>query len=260
MSFRNINFVLVALIMTSSLAVVFSGYSLAKTKTKTKTNTSSLDLKIENIKNVYSLSEGWDLSQRSSGSISFTNSYLLSQIDKKLDKYRSQISKRISPAKDTNNVISLKEGVIENIHQLYGKAASERVYAWQKITYLTKNLSFREKLKQVNKFFNRLAFKSDQTNWGVGDYWSSPIEFLISNSGDCEDYAIAKYLTLKAMGVQIDHLRIAYVKAANLNQAHMVLAYYEHLDQDPLILDNLNSQILPASQRPDLVPVFSFNG
>ena len=62
------------------------------------------------------------------------------------------------------------------------------------------------------------------------------------------------------MGVQIERLRITYVKSERRNQAHMVLAYYEDPTKEPLILDNLTSKILPATKRPDLTPVFSFNG
>ena len=92
------------------------------------------------------------------------------------------------------------------------------------------------------------------------DYWAAPIEALKSGKGDCEDYAIAKYMTLISMGIGAENLRITYVKATDFGQAHMVLAYYETLNEVPLILDNLNSNILPATKRPDLIPVYGFNG
>jgi len=88
----------------------------------------------------------------------------------------------------------------------------------------------------------------------------NPVELLTTNGGDCEDFSIAKYLTLKSMGVPDEQLRIVYVKALKLNQAHMVLAWYPEPDADPLILDNLINEIKPASQRQDLEPVYSFNG
>ncbi len=81
------------------------------------------------------------------------------------------------------------------------------------------------------------------------------MELLTTNGGDCEDFSIAKYLTLRAMGVPDDQLRIIYVKALELNQAHMVLAWYKTPGSDPLILDNLINDIKPASQRNDLEPV-----
>ncbi|HCR47360.1 MAG TPA: sulfate adenylyltransferase, partial [Marinobacter hydrocarbonoclasticus] len=100
----------------------------------------------------------------------------------------------------------------------------------------------------------------DIRHWGQEDYWATPVELLTTNGGDCEDFSIAKYLTLRAMGVPDDQLRIIYVKALELNQAHMVLAWYETPGSDPLILDNLINDIKPASQRNDLEPVYSFNG
>jgi len=82
---------------------------------------------------------------------------------------------------------------------------------------------------------------------------------LGSYGGDCEDYSIGKYLSLKDIGIPIEKLRITYVRALKLDESHMVLAYYPTVDADPLILDNLNGEIKPASQRTDLEPVYGFN-
>ena len=85
------------------------------------------------------------------------------------------------------------------------------------------------------------------------------MESLQRGAGDCEDYAIAKYFTLRQLGVPVDKLRITYVKALQLNQAHMVLTYYPHPGAMPLVLDNLIDTIEPANQRTDLRPVYAFN-
>lgn len=119
-----------------------------------------------------------------------------------------------------------------------------------------------EKLKGINSFYNRsVLFRSDQDNWGTVDYWASPIELLNRGQGDCEDYAIGKYFSLIAMGVSPAKMRMVYVRAqtGGTIQAHMVLAYYPEPTAEPLILDNLITDIRPASRRPDLAPVFSFN-
>jgi predicted transglutaminase-like cysteine proteinase len=119
-----------------------------------------------------------------------------------------------------------------------------------------------QRLKDINDFFNRrIAFKDDQVVWGVPDYWASPLESLDKRAGDCEDYAIAKYFSLAASGVPTVRLRMVYVRARLSGQslAHMVLAYYAQPGAEPLILDNLRPEVLPASQRTDLTPVFSFN-
>ncbi len=114
-------------------------------------------------------------------------------------------------------------------------------------------------LAAVNSFFNDVPYASDAEQWGVDDYWASPAEMLASDGADCEDFSIAKYFTLKELGVPLERLRITYVKAVQLDQAHMVLAYYPTPEAEPLILDNLDDRVRPASERPDLVPVYSFN-
>ena len=119
-----------------------------------------------------------------------------------------------------------------------------------------------QRLKDINDFFNRrLEFKEDLVVWGVPDYWASPLESLDKRACDCEDYAIGKYFSLAATGVPTAKLRMVYVRARLGGQslAHMVLAYYAQPGAEPLILDNLRREVLPASQRPDLTPVFSFN-
>lgn len=118
------------------------------------------------------------------------------------------------------------------------------------------------RLDEVNDFFNRrLAFRDDTATWHLADYWASPLESLDKRAGDCEDYAIAKYFSLAAAGVPTARLRMVYVRARMQGQslAHMVLAYHPPGGAEPLILDNLRPDVLPASQRPDLTPVFSFN-
>lgn len=122
------------------------------------------------------------------------------------------------------------------------------------------------KLGAFNQFFNRqIAYGDDIKVWGVVDYWASPLEALSKGAGDCEDYAIGKYFALQAAGVPVSRMRLVYVRAMinqrglQVSQAHMVLAYYASPLADPLILDNLVEDVLPASRRTDLTPVFSFN-
>ncbi len=122
------------------------------------------------------------------------------------------------------------------------------------------------KLLAINQFFNRrIVFASDAEVWGQTDYWASPLETLAKGHGDCEDYVIGKYFALLAAGVPVAKLRLVYVRATIGGPggevlAHMVLAYYASPGGEPLILDNLIGELRPAARRPDLEPVFSFNG
>jgi predicted transglutaminase-like cysteine proteinase len=144
--------------------------------------------------------------------------------------------------------------------QKYGLLAKRRLIAWQQL--VDENIGLPEKtaLKAVNDFFNQAQFVSDQIHWKQSDYWATPIEFLGTDAGDCEDYVIAKYFTLKAIGIPESKLYLTYVKAIRLNQAHMVLTYFETPKSIPLVLDNINKRIFPATKRNDLVPIYSFNG
>ncbi|MCU9949995.1 cysteine protease LapG [Pseudomonas sp. PDM13] len=152
--------------------------------------------------------------------------------------------------------------ILQNAQKRYGSlgTAKERIEAWSVLIDGSGALPEKEKLAAVNRFFNRqLRFVDDQRNWGQNDYWATPIEALVKGAGDCEDYSIAKYFTLRRLGIPSEKLRITYVKALNYNQAHMVLTYYASPSSDPLVLDNLIGEIRPASQRKDLLPVYAFN-
>lgn len=161
-------------------------------------------------------------------------------------------------------------GLVASYSRLFGPAARERIESWGEFARTQKPTARIRRLieapggevgalQAVNSFFNRIPFLSDATHWAAEDYWATPAETVGSNGGDCEDYSIAKYFLLKEFGVPVERLRITYVKAIRLNQAHMVLAYYAAPGAEPLILDNLDDRVQAASHRPDLVPVYSFN-
>jgi predicted transglutaminase-like cysteine proteinase len=159
--------------------------------------------------------------------------------------------------------LDLSDKVLAFVEKKYGAPAHKRVTDWKRLMENSRNKSESEKLELVNRFFNQTPFVSDIEHWGKEDYWATPIEMLATSGGDCEDFAIGKYFTLVQMGVPIKKLQITYVKAMNwnpINQAHMVLAYYQTPEAIPNILDNLIPEIKPASQRKDLTPVYSFNG
>ncbi len=150
--------------------------------------------------------------------------------------------------------------------QRYGEIGSETVSNWRNLLKQSATLDELEKLQQINNFFNlRIRFESDRSVWQQSDYWATPLETMGRARGDCEDFSIAKYVSLLILGVPLEKLKITYVNARRgnvqnpVNQAHMVVAYYPDSNADPLILDNLVADIRPASQRSDLKPIFSFN-
>lgn len=163
-----------------------------------------------------------------------------------------------------NNNVNGREferAILEQIQLRFGPEARQRIETWENLIGKGADMPEMEKLKSVNDFFNQnTAFIDDSILWQKSDYWATPIEFLLKGAGDCEDYSIAKYYTLLEMGIAENKMRITYVKSLTLNQAHMVLTYYESPQAIPFVLDNLLASIKPATERTDLLPIYSFNG
>lgn len=148
----------------------------------------------------------------------------------------------------------------------YGNDGVTLLNAWHRMLDTASAATPHEKLTRVNQFFNNnVRYTEDSILWKKSDYWATPLETMGMRAGDCEDYTIAKYLSLLQLGIANEQLRLIYVKAqiggphSKTFQAHMVLGYYSTPDAIPLILDSLVSTIEPANKRPDLHPVFSFN-
>ena len=171
------------------------------------------------------------------------------------------IAWQLSYADET--AVSVSEKILAGAEKKYGHGARQRLLSWTRLIAENRSKTEMQKLTIVNDFFNRIRYVSDLQHWGVQDYWATPVETLASNGADCEDFAIAKYYTLVAMGVDLGKLKITYVKATSynpINQSHMVLTYYSTPNAVPLVLDNLINAIKPATQRSDLTPVYAFNG
>lgn len=149
--------------------------------------------------------------------------------------------------------------VITRVRSKYGELAVRRLHAWQ--TLINDNLRRPERLQLtlVNDFFSEVVLASSQEVWGVDDYWATPVEFLAKDAGSAVDFVTAKYFTLTAMGVEESKIYFTYVTSTRLRRSHVVLTYFRSPRSEPLILDSLTDRILPASQRSDLRPIYSFN-
>lgn len=153
----------------------------------------------------------------------------------------------------------------ELLARKWGGRGARRIAAWQRfMAGLRRDVAGRgypdaELLAKVNDFFGMFSFIPDREQWGVEDYWASPAELVASGGGDCEDFAIAKYFALKELGVRAEALRITHVRMGSKGEPHMVLAYYPGGGAAPLIMDNIEGDVLPAAGRKDLLPVFSVN-
>jgi predicted transglutaminase-like cysteine proteinase len=156
---------------------------------------------------------------------------------------------------------SVTTGLAGRYEQRFGTGVRERLEGWKEFIRGASSTqgAAPDLLGLVNAYFNRIPSHTDLSVWNVEEYWATPAESWSVNGADCEDYAIAKYFALKELGIPVTRLRMVYAKQAASPEAHMVLAYYPDPRADPLILDILDGTISPASRRPDLTPVYSFN-
>jgi len=127
---------------------------------------------------------------------------------------------------------------------------------WKDMVDKAKDLSADDKIEAVNDFINKFKYIEDADNYGKNDYWATPIEFL-SKGGDCEDYAIAKYVSLRALGFRDDQLRIAIVQDQIKNLSHAILIVYT--GGESLILDNQSDKVKSTVSVSYYKPVFSIN-
>jgi len=154
----------------------------------------------------------------------------------------------------------VEDSLLQKINDKYKIYAKKRFAMLQDTLDYVKYKTDLEKLEAVNDFFNEVRYSSDMKVYGKSDYWATPWEFLGKDKGDCEDYVISKYFALKYLGVDYKKLFFTYVRSTKFKEPHMVLTYFETPKSEPLVLDNYNRKIFPASQRKDLTPIYNFNG
>lgn len=150
--------------------------------------------------------------------------------------------------------------LVKKIDKKYGKFAKKRFYYLDKTLMSLQGTNELTKLTEVNTFYNAVSYQSDQKTYNQSDYWATPWEFLGRDKGDCEDYVIAKYFALIYLGIDPMKLYFTYVRSSRFQGAHMVLTYFKTPSSIPLVLDNNNFKVLPANKRPDLTPIYNFNG
>ena len=153
----------------------------------------------------------------------------------------------------------ISQELINKAEKKYGGKVKNRYLAYNDLINKLAHSDKKTQLEEINDFFNYVPYKSDQKNWNKKDYWATPLEFLGKDKGDCEDYVIAKYAALRALGFESKTLFFSYVKSKRFKGGHMVLSYFETPSSIPLILDNTNYKVFPANKRKDLIPIYNFN-
>ncbi len=130
------------------------------------------------------------------------------------------------------------------------------VASWAQMMRDAEGMAPGAQIELVNRHFNDFRYVSDPSNWQVEDYWATPLQFY-DVDGDCEDYAIVKYYTLRGLGLPANIMRIVVVMDHNLGVQHAVLAI--NTANDVLILDNQISGVVSASRIAHYTPILSIN-
>jgi predicted transglutaminase-like cysteine proteinase len=141
----------------------------------------------------------------------------------------------------------------DELRKIENKISKNRINDYIQNVKNFKNLPKEKQLIKVNSYLNQLLPQYDSQEDTTVDYWKTPKEFLISGFGDCEDYAIIKYYTLVKLGFDENRLYLTVVKDKFSQNLHMVLSYFNPLDNSVLILDNLSFRVLNIERRDDFV-------
>jgi predicted transglutaminase-like cysteine proteinase len=131
-----------------------------------------------------------------------------------------------------------------------------RIVPWQQFLHGLQGKTKLEQIQQVNAYANQSPYITDPANWKKEDYWSTTKQFLIKN-GDCEDYAIIKYFSLKRLGFKNEDMRIVILKDMNLKIMHAVLVVFDA--GKTWVLDNQIKQVVEANNIYHYVPFYSIN-
>jgi predicted transglutaminase-like cysteine proteinase len=159
----------------------------------------------------------------------------------------------------SNDITAFKKWT-EAMHRferdLRSSAGTPQVASWEKMISSLKGRSQRDQIEGVNAYLNQIPYIEDIDNYGKTDYWATPVEFL-TRGGDCEDFAIAKYASFRALGFSADQLRVAIVQDKVKNIPHAVLIVYS--DAGNFVLDNQNKSVQPITAVNRYQPIFSIN-
>lgn len=127
---------------------------------------------------------------------------------------------------------------------------------WDQFLKGLKGRDVLSQLRAVNSEMNRRRYIIDPINWGMKDYWASPLQFF-RKQGDCEDYAITKYMSMRALGVPAEDMRIVVLMDNNLRLAHAVLVVY--VEGRAYVLDNQIGSVVRAETIRHYQPIYSIN-
>lgn len=162
----------------------------------------------------------------------------------------------LSPFPKWGSMLTRHANDMQAVKLSTANAHTVKLKPWLEFVYSLQNLAPLDQMDQVQQWVNRVPYITDQKSMGMPDHWATPAEFFIKG-GDCEDYATAKYMSLKLLGFPVNTLRVVVLNITSLNMLHAVLAVYRY--NTIYILDNERKKPVLASSITNYSPIYSIN-
>lgn len=145
---------------------------------------------------------------------------------------------------------------ISIMEKKYGEVAAQRLKNWNSVMKNALHQDELIKVRNINAYFNQFRYRKDKYNWKEVEYWASFFEFVGKGRGDCDDYALAKYYSLRKLGVPAHRLRL--ITGKFYKYGHLTLGYYKN-PKDPYLLDNNKRYLGKLNKTYQFKPETYFN-
>lgn len=199
-------------------------------------------------------------------SLIFTNDSLAASnaagrtaFDGKITSIKAVHVSRAAPPKKLNDVIARHTAEVDTrgVDRPSIPKPHEVVAEWQVLIARLRGMPKRDRVLEVERYFASFRYVSDRKGWQKKDYWASPYEFLARRQGDCEDYAVTRYLALRAAGFEDKDLNLIGVTDRRSRQFHMVLAV--NVDGEIMVLDNQAERAVATIDLKRYEPAYAIN-
>ena len=202
------------------------------------------------------------------GSLIVAAFYFIPVGSAKANPFESTQLARLSPQLEQKSaLLGRRFGLVLSRHRIQVALAADRCQSgqssacqlegWQAFLTQISASDEADQIYRVHRYVNRFRYVTDKRNWRRRDYWAIP-EQLFERGGDCEDYVIAKYLSLRALGIDADRLRVVVVYDRKKREDHAVLAVLG--PNETVILDNYRRRVMSwTDMKRRYRPYYSLN-
>mgnify|MGYP003143547727 CR=1 FL=1 len=165
---------------------------------------------------------------------------------------------RVGATASWNRSSRIARSELSSLKRCMGNPAScssRGLRIWAETVNQLASIPAARRLAAVNSAINKVGrYRSDAAVYGVPDYWASPVEFF-TNGGDCEDFALAKYWTLKALGARSEDMRVVVVKIRSSSEGHALLQVGR--SNGAHLMDNRTNAVSRAAVDRRYAPIYA---